>query len=86
MIEIRWVVPPNTWVPSVGWPKLQYRVHTPAIDASGALCPGPGWSDWMDVPTEVVPAPNVRSQATDADLSRQVACTDGLGLAPGKEQ
>ena len=29
---------------------------------------------------------NVRSQATDADLSRQVACTDGLGLAPGKEQ
>ena len=59
MIEIRWVVPPNTWVPSVGWPKLQYRVHTPAIDASGALCPGPGWSDWMDVPTEVVPAPNV---------------------------
>ena len=25
--------------------------------------------------------PNVRSQATDAALSRQVACTDGLGVA-----
>lgn len=28
---------------------------------------------------------NAKSQATDAALSRQVACTDGLGLVPGKE-
>ena len=28
---------------------------------------------------------NAKSQAADAALSRQVACTDGLGLAPGKE-
>jgi hypothetical protein len=26
-------------------------------------------------------APNAKSQATDAALSRQVACTDGLGVA-----
>jgi len=27
---------------------------------------------------------NVRSQATDAALSRQVACTDGLGMEAEK--
>jgi len=33
---------------------------------------------WSDEPLKT---PNVRSQATDAALSRQVACTDGLGVA-----
>ena len=28
---------------------------------------------------------NAKSQATDAALSRQVACTDWLGLVPGKD-
>lgn len=44
MIEIRWVeFGPNK--------QLEYRVMTPSVDASGALCPGPGWSDWKVVPT-----------------------------------
>jgi hypothetical protein len=30
--------------------------------------------------------PNVQIEAPDAALSRQVACTDGLGLVPGKEE
>ena len=44
MIELRWVVfGPNR--------QLDYRVLTPSVDASGALCPGTGWSDWRTVPT-----------------------------------
>lgn len=44
MIEIRWVeFGPNR--------QLEYRVMMPSVDASGALCPGPGWSDWKVAPT-----------------------------------
>lgn len=44
MIELRWVAfGPNR--------QLEYRVQQVAIDASGALCPGSGWSDWKIVPT-----------------------------------
>lgn len=43
MIELRWVVfGPNR--------QLEYRVMTPSVDASGAFCPGPGWSHWKVVP------------------------------------
>jgi hypothetical protein len=51
MIELRWAVLPGT---NTERPRLQYRVHVPAIDASGALCPG-NWTEWKDVPTVVVP-------------------------------
>lgn len=41
------------------------------------MCGGSGHID--DAKARLVD--NVRSQATDAALSRQVACTDGLGVA-----
>ena len=41
---------------------------------------------WMEAKAMIdALSSNAKSQATDAALSRQVACTDGLGLAPGKE-
>ena len=30
--------------------KLQFRVFTPCVNASGSLCPGDKWSDWQDIP------------------------------------
>ena len=43
MIELRWVV--------FGQNKqLEYRVITPFVDASGALCPGSEWYSWKIVP------------------------------------
>ena len=44
MIELRWVVfGPNK--------QLEYRVITPFVDASGALCPSSaGWDSWKIVP------------------------------------
>lgn len=43
MIELRFVVyGPNK--------QLEYRVITPSVDASGALCPGKGFCDWIVVP------------------------------------
>ena len=43
MIELRWIVfGPNK--------QLEYRILTPSIDASGALCPGTKWTDWKRVP------------------------------------
>lgn len=44
MIELRWVVFGRNR-------QLEYRVLMPAIDASGALCPGPGWGNWTVVPS-----------------------------------
>ncbi len=44
MIELRWL-----------GGVLQYRVLKPHVDASGALCPGTRWTEWMDVPTVEVP-------------------------------
>lgn len=39
MIELRWVeFGPNR--------QLEYRHVNIAVDASGGLCPGQGWSDW----------------------------------------
>jgi hypothetical protein len=40
MVEMRWVL--NV---------LQYRYMKIGVDASGALCPNGGWSEWIDVPT-----------------------------------
>ena len=31
---------------------LQYRQIIPCVDASGCLCPGGDWSEWIDVPHE----------------------------------
>ena len=31
-------------------PEFQYRHFVFGVDASGALCPGNGWSDWKVVP------------------------------------
>jgi hypothetical protein len=42
-----------------------------------------GWREFNDEPDPAL-RHNVRSQATDADLSRQVACTDGL--CPGSTE
>ena len=36
----------------------------------------------MAIDHAMTQTPNAKSQATDAALSRQVACTDGLGVAP----
>ena len=66
------------------------RLHTSPLDS---YRPGRDWvgdsvscivrrfelrdvTHWMPIPK----TPNVKSQATDAALSRQVACTDGLGV------
>lgn len=44
MIDLRWVeFGPNR--------QLEYRVHMPTVDASGALCPGGEWTPWMIVPS-----------------------------------
>ena len=44
MIELRFVVyGPNK--------QLEYRTITPSVDASGALCPGQGWGEWVVVHT-----------------------------------
>ena len=45
MIELRWVQISDTNT------QLEYRVLTPAVDASGALCPGGEWSGWKNIPT-----------------------------------
>lgn len=60
MIELRWKELPNfkhtegiMWRDSNGDSKpvtLQYRIAV-AVDASGALCPGP-ISEWLDAPYE----------------------------------
>lgn len=31
-------------------PEFQYRHLIFGVDASGALCPGDGWSDWKTAP------------------------------------
>jgi hypothetical protein len=53
MIDMRWVVKPDTTTEP---PKLQFRYLRGRIDASGAynVMP-PEWSEWIDVPREVVP-------------------------------
>jgi len=43
MIELRWVRKSLSL-------ELQYRHEILSVDASGALCPGNEWSEWMDVP------------------------------------
>lgn len=50
MIEMRWLIPerPSQWEHR----KLQYRVMTPCVDASGALCPGE-WGEWKTAPVVV---------------------------------
>lgn len=58
MIELRWldrkVMDLHPMINVVnGHPRekvLQYRLMMPSVDASGALCPGQGWSAWQDVP------------------------------------
>lgn len=59
MIELRWVPPrlANSLKSKAlitdddSLRVLQYRYLKFAVDASGGLCPGDGWSDWIDVPT-----------------------------------
>jgi len=47
MIELRWV--------TYGQNKqLEYRILAFGIDASGALTPGGGWSNWIQVKTVTV--------------------------------
>ncbi len=55
MIELRWFEHSDMPIVgggfAVGLTVLQYRVNIPCVDASGALCPGNGWSEWTDVPS-----------------------------------
>lgn len=53
MIQLRWAVPASTTTKS---PQLQMRVLIGYMDASGAFnVAGSEWSDWVTVPTVVVP-------------------------------
>ena len=45
MTELRYLLPDGG-----AFPILQYRVLMPAVDITGALCPGNGWSEWKAVP------------------------------------
>lgn len=51
MIELRWKVWEN-----VGAQYLEYRFITPNVDASGGFCPPGEWSEWLPVPSIVMPA------------------------------
>jgi hypothetical protein len=63
MIEMRWVfrkakdLPPefNSLSPNAKEKVLQYRYHSPTVDASGSLTPFGSWSEWIDVPTVTEP-------------------------------
>lgn len=54
MIELRWVVPSNTFVPGNDWPKLQYR--TPKLRDDGHGHVDEMWTEWTDVPLVVLPS------------------------------
>jgi hypothetical protein len=49
---------------------LQYRVLTPCVDASGALCPGGVWGPWIAVPDVLAP------DAKEHELQTQKTGTD----------
>ncbi len=55
MIELRWVekthTPEHDGATGFTYKVLQYRHHSPTVDASGRLTPLGNWSDWIDVPT-----------------------------------
>lgn len=50
MLQLRWAIDGAVARP----PVLQMR-HCFALDASGALCPGIPWTEWVDVPTVYIP-------------------------------
>jgi len=55
MVEMRWVekvglgITQINKVETVKTKVLQYRHMKIGVDASGALCPNGGWSEWIDV-------------------------------------
>lgn len=61
----------------------RHSCHTTYV-IDGKQCPQPTRQD-ARMCGGCVYLGNAKSQATDAALSRQVACTDGLGLVPGKD-
>lgn len=65
MLELRWVeFGPNR--------QLEYRYLVPAVDASGALCPGGTWSDWQVAPTV----------SGDAAAMQDLIASGGIAGAP----
>jgi len=60
MVEMRWVNKIQSWIEddeklSKKVKVLQYRYHSPTVDASGSLTPFGSWSEWIDVPTVTDP-------------------------------
>lgn len=62
MVEMRWVTRRDEYyrdgLPQGHGPAykvLQYRYHSPTVDASGSLTPFGSWSEWIDVPTVTEP-------------------------------
>jgi len=65
MIELRWV--------EFGKNKqLEYRTLEFCIDASGSLCPGTGWTDWI----------RVNSISGDEAAYQDLINSGGLSKAP----
>jgi len=61
MVEMRWVEKRVSLQPhelnnrAFRQKVLQYRYHSPTVDASGSLAPFGSWSEWIDVPTVTEP-------------------------------